>query len=324
MTPRTLDRREFLTVSGTVGAGLLIGFRALDAESLAAIDTSAADFAPSGYLRVGSDGIITLFADHVELGQGVMTALPMIVAEELDADWSKVRIERMPDDPSAWPRRIMTVGSQSVRTSWAPLRKAGATAREMLISAAAASWSVDRAACRSENGFVVHAASGRRASYGDLASAAASMPVPSDPPLKDPKTFRIVGTKRPRVDIPSKTNGSAQYGIDVRVPGMLVATVLRPPVLGGPSSRSMRRRPRRRLASRMSCSSRVAWPCWPSTHGAPSRDAARSRWSGTTVPTSGSPAPRFASSSLRSCRRPARHSPARVTQPVHSHQRRMW
>lgn len=232
MTPRTLDRREFLIVGGTVGAGLLIGFRVLDAESPVAIDAPA-DFAPSGYLRVGSDGVITLYADHVELGQGVMTALPMIVAEELDADWSTVRIERMPDDPSAWPRRIMTVGSQSVRTSWAPLRKAGATAREMLISAAAASWSVDRAGCRAENGFVVHAASGRRAGYGELANAAARMPVPGDPPLKDPKTFRIVGTKRPRVDIPSKTNGTAQFGIDVRVPGMLVATVVRSPVLGG-------------------------------------------------------------------------------------------
>jgi isoquinoline 1-oxidoreductase beta subunit len=233
MTTRTFDRREFLGISGTVGAGLLIGFRVLDAETLGAVDARAADFSPNAYLRVGSDGIITLFADHVELGQGVTTALPMIVAEELDADWSMVRVERMPADPSAWPRRIQTVGSQSVRTSWAPLRKAGATAREMLISAAAASWAVDRAECRAENGSVVHAASGRRASYGSLANAAASLPVPTDAPLKDPKSFRIVGTKRARVDIPSKTNGSAQFGIDVRVPGMLVATVIRSPVLGG-------------------------------------------------------------------------------------------
>ncbi len=233
MTPRTIDRREFLAVGATVGAGLLIGFRVADAESISATNTPAADLAPNGYLRVGTDGIITLYADHVELGQGVMTALPMIVAEELDADWNLVRIERMSDNPSAWPRRVMTVGSQSVRTSWAPLRKAGATAREMLISAAATMWSVDRAQCRVSQGFVLHNASGRRASYGELANAAATLPVPTDPPLKDPKAFRIVGTMRPRVDIPSKTNGSAQFGIDVRVPGMLIATVLRPPVFGG-------------------------------------------------------------------------------------------
>ncbi len=233
MTPRTIDRREFLTVGATVGAGLLIGFRVADAESMSLVDSAAADLAPNGYLRIGTDGIITLYADHVELGQGVMTALPMIVAEELDADWNLVRIERMSDNPSAWPRRVMTVGSQSVRTSWAPLRKAGATAREMLISAAATMWSMDRSQCRAEQGFVLHNASGRRASYGELANAAAALPVPTDPPLKDPKTFRIVGTKRPRVDIPSKTNGSAQFGIDVRVPGMLIATVLRPPVFGG-------------------------------------------------------------------------------------------
>jgi isoquinoline 1-oxidoreductase beta subunit len=233
MTPRTIDRREFLAVGATVGAGLLIGFRFAEAQSTPTSDTAAADLAPNGYLRIGTDGIITLYADHVELGQGVMTALPMIVAEELDADWNLVRIERMSDNPSAWPRRVMTVGSQSVRTSWAPLRKAGATAREMLISAAATMWSVDRSQCRAEQGFVLHNASGRRASYGELASAAAALPVPADPPLKDPRTFRIIGTKRPRVDIPSKTNGSALFGIDVRVPGMLIATVLRPPVFGG-------------------------------------------------------------------------------------------
>ena len=233
MTPRTFHRREFLEIGATVGAGLLVGFRVAEAEPMSLVDSAAADLAPNGYLRVGTDGIITLYADHVELGQGVMTALPMIVAEELDADWNLVRIERMSDNPSAWPRRVMTVGSQSVRTSWATLRKVGATAREMLISAAATMWSVDRSQCRAELGFVLHNASGRRASYGELANAAAALPVPTDPPLKDPKTFRIVGTKRPRVDIPSKTSGSAQFGIDVRVPGMLIATVLRPPVFGG-------------------------------------------------------------------------------------------
>lgn len=242
MTTPPMDRRVFLKSGVIAGTGLLIGIRYADAGTAtgAAADVftantldNAAEFSPNGYLRIGTDGIVTLYADHVELGQGIMTALPMIVAEELSADWSMVRIERMPPNPSAWPRRVMTVGSQSVRGSWAPLRKAGATAREMLVAAAAATWSVDAATCRAENGFVVHAASGKRASYGDLATKASSMPVPANPTLKDPKNFTIVGTKRARVDIPDKTNGSAQFGIDVQLPGMLIATVIRPPVFGG-------------------------------------------------------------------------------------------
>ncbi|HET7373798.1 MAG TPA: molybdopterin cofactor-binding domain-containing protein, partial [Gemmatimonadaceae bacterium] len=228
----TISRRDFVKTGALASAGLLIGFRLSDARELDGLATAAADFTPNAYLKIGTDGTVTLFADHVELGQGVMTALPMIVAEELDADWSKVRIERMPDDPSTWPRAIMTVGSQSVRGSWQPLRRAGATAREMLISAAAQQWGVDRPGCRTEKGFVLHDASGRRASYGELATAAAAITPPQEPPLKDPKDYRIIGTSAPRVDIPSKVDGSATYGIDVHVPGMLVATVVRPPVAG--------------------------------------------------------------------------------------------
>ncbi len=236
MTAPKIDRRTFIGVGATVGAGLLVGFRFGDDEratSASGVMDAAAELAPNGYLRVGVDGIITIYADHVELGQGAMTALPMIVAEELDADWTLVRIERMGTDPSSWPRRVMTVGSQSVRTSFAPLRKAGASAREMLVSAAASEWRVDASQCRTERGFVVHAASGRRAGYGSLASAASALPVPAEPRLKDPSSFSIIGTKRARVDIPSKTDGSAQFGIDVQLPGMLIATVMRPPTLGG-------------------------------------------------------------------------------------------
>lgn len=228
----TISRRDFVKTGALASAGLLIGFRLSDARELDGLATAAADFTPNAYLKIGTDGAVTVFADHVELGQGVMTALPMIVAEELDADWSKVRIERMPDDPSTWPRAIMTVGSQSVRGSWQPLRRAGATAREMLISAAAQQWSVDRPSCRAEKGFVLHDESGRRASYGELATAAAAITPPQEPPLKDPKDYRIIGTSAPRVDIPSKVDGSAKFGIDVRVPGMLVASVVRPPVAG--------------------------------------------------------------------------------------------
>jgi isoquinoline 1-oxidoreductase beta subunit len=232
----TIDRREFLRSGAVAGAGLLIGFRLLDSQELEGAvlaANGAADFAPNGYLRIATDNTVTLFTDHVELGQGVMTALPMIVAEELDADWSTVRIERMPPDPSAWPRSIMTVGSQSVRGSWAPLRRAGAAAREMLVTAGAQMWNVNPTECRTELGSVIHQPSGRRARYGELADRAAALPVPANPTLKDPGSFTIVGKRTPRVDVPSKVDGSAQFGIDVRVPGMLVATVIRPPVFGG-------------------------------------------------------------------------------------------
>ena len=230
MIAKAVGRREFLKATGVAGAGLLIGFRFASAEELDAA-AAAADFTPNAYLRVGTDGIVTLFADHVELGQGSGTSLPMIVAEELDADWSKVRIERMPDDPSGWPRSIMTVGSQAVRTSYAPLRKAGATAREMLRTAGATHMGVDASQCRTEKGFVVHSA-GKRVAYGDIAAEAANVPAPTDPPLKDPQTFTIIGSRVRRVDVPSKVDGSAQFGLDVRVPGMLYATVVRPPVWG--------------------------------------------------------------------------------------------
>src|SRR5512143_1123587 len=235
MTTKEIGRREFIKVGATAGAGLLVGFRLLAAAETVAQSgvATAGDLSPNAYLRIGTDGAVTLFADHVELGQGVMTALPMIVAEELDADWKMVRVERMSDDPSAWPRPIMTVGSQSVRTSWNPLRKAGATAREMLLAAGAQQLGADRGQCRTEKGFIVHTPSGRKVGYGAVATLAATMPVPQNPALKDPKDYHIVGTHMPRVDIPSKVNGSAQFGLDVRVPGMLYATVIRPPVWGG-------------------------------------------------------------------------------------------
>ena len=230
------DRRDFLKTSALTGAGLIIGIRFAGAPvPRGARDDSeagAAEFAPNAYLRIGTDNSVTLFADHVELGQGVLTALPMIVAEELDADWASVKIERMPADPSSWPRSIMTVGSQSVRGSWQPLRRAGASAREMLIDAAAKTWDVDRSELRAERGAVLHDRTRRRATYGELAAVAATMTPPQNPPLKNPSQYRIIGKRQPRVDIPSKVDGSAKFGIDVRIPGMLIATVIRPPVFG--------------------------------------------------------------------------------------------
>src|SRR5437016_2044279 len=167
------------------------------------------------------------------MGQGSQTGLAMILAEELEADWSKVRLGPVPENAAGWSRRMSTGGSTAVRTSWDPLRKAGATARAMLITAAAEAWKVDRTTCRAQNGAVVHEPSGRRLPYGKLATRAARLAVPTDAPLKDPKNFRLLGRRVPRLDTPSKVDGSATFGIDVTVPGMLVASIERCPVLGG-------------------------------------------------------------------------------------------
>src|SRR5947208_2910389 len=219
-------RREFLETT----TGLVIAFALPWRVQTAA---GAAPFAPNAWLRIGADGIVTLTIDRSEMGQGSQTGLALILAEELEADWSTIRLGPMPENPAGWSRIMRTGGSNAIRSSWEPLRKAGATAREMLVTAAAETWKVDRATCRAEQGFVIHVSSGRRLSYGTLAARAASLPVPTDVPLKDPKDFRLVGTRVKRLDTPGKVDGSAQFGIDVKVPGMLIASIERSPVLGG-------------------------------------------------------------------------------------------
>ena len=219
-----MDRRAFLEVTGTVSAGLLIGFRLPDRHGVV-------PFAPNAWLRVDTDGTVTVTIDKSEMGEGNHTALAMIVAEELDADWSRVKVGPLPENPAGWSRRMSTGGSTSVRTSYNILRKAGASARAMLVGAAAQTWGVDPAACRTENGVVTHAT--HRLGYGELATKAATIAVPENPPLKDPKDFRLLSKRTHRLDTPSKVNGTAQFGIDVRVPGMLIASVERSPVFGG-------------------------------------------------------------------------------------------
>src|SRR5881409_2610640 len=217
MTSR-INRRDFVQTS----AGLVIAFYLPTRHAAARVDAAEGEFAPNAWLRVGTDGIVTLTVDKSEMGQGSQTGLAMILAEELDADWATVRLGPVPENPAGWSRRMSTGGSTAIRTSWEPLRKAGAAAREMLIDAAASTWKVDRASCRAERGAVVHAPSKRRLTYGTLVAQAAQLPVPKDPPLKDPKDFHLLGTRTRRLDTPSKVDGSAQFGIDVRVPGMLV------------------------------------------------------------------------------------------------------
>ena len=226
-----VSRRDFLKVSGGAGAGLVLSFY-LPASARASMPVTVGAFEPNGWIRIGIDDRITFFVSESEMGQGVMTSLPMILAEELEADWTKVSAEHALADRSKYGNQG-TGGSTSIRTNYDKLRKAGAAAREMLISAASETWGVDRGTCRAENGAVVHQASGRSLSYGKLADKASTLAPPDDPPLKDPKDFRIIGKAMKRLDTPLKVDGSAVYGIDVKVPGMLTAQIVRPPVFGG-------------------------------------------------------------------------------------------
>ena len=197
---------------------------------------SAASFALNAFIRIGTDGRAALIVNKSEMGQGVYTSLPMLIAEELELDWSKIRIEAAPVDPAyyhtQWGAIQGTGGSTSVLSEWDRLRKAGAEARMMLVMAAADLWRVDPASCRAENGLVIHKPTERRLPYGRLAEKAAQMKPPQEVSLKRPKDFEIIGQSMKRLDTPEKTAGKAIFGIDVKVPGMLTALIARPPVFG--------------------------------------------------------------------------------------------
>jgi isoquinoline 1-oxidoreductase beta subunit len=224
-----MERRDFLQVTGTIGAGLVIGFRIPNRRGVA-------PFAPNAWLRIGTDDSVLVIVDRSEMGQGVTTSLPMLLAEELEADWTKIRFEFAPAD-KAYINPLFglqgTGGSSSVRAAWKPLREAGARARSVLIAAAAQTWGVEPASCRAEAGAVIHTGTNRRLTFGALAQRAAALPVPADVQLKDPKDWRLAGKPTKRLDTRFKVNGTAQFGIDVRVPGMLTALVARSPVFGG-------------------------------------------------------------------------------------------
>lgn len=220
-----IDRRQLLVAGALGGASLLIACRPRGGRG------AGAALAPSAFVQVGSDERVTIWVAKSELGQGVRAALAALVAEELDADWSRVRVEQADFDPRYGEQE--TGGSSSVRTGWTPLREAGATARALLLAAAAARWDVAPATCRTERGFVVHPPSGRRASYGGLAGAAARLAPPAQVALKAPEDFVLIGRPLARVDAPDLVTGAAIYGIDVRRPGMRYASVERCPTLGG-------------------------------------------------------------------------------------------
>ena len=240
MNARTtkFDRRSFLKTGTLAITGLAIGFPLPGkfATLAEAATGSAAPLALNAWIHVGTNDLVTIFIDKSEMGQGILTGLCMIAAEELECGWKQIRTEFAPAAKEYFNPAFGfqgTGGSSSVRSSWDPMRKAGASAREMLIAAAAQKWSVDKAACHAENGVVIHAATGRRLSYGSVTQAAAKLPVPNDVPLKDPKQFRIIGKPTKRLDTPDKVNGRAGFGIDMRLPGLLYAVVARCPVFGG-------------------------------------------------------------------------------------------
>jgi isoquinoline 1-oxidoreductase beta subunit len=231
-------RREFLRSAGAVTASALtIGFEWLAPSRRAiAVGANPAVFAPNAFVRIGADGSVTVIAKHLEMGQGSYTGIATVLAEELDADWAGVRVESAPADVKLYANSAFgmqgTGGSSAMANSWTQLREAGAKGRAMLLTAASREWKVPVTELTTEKGVVFHAPSKRQATYGSLAGKAAALPVPDQVTLKDPKDFKLIGHPAPRVDVPSKVDGTAQFTLDVALPGMLVAVLKRPPLFG--------------------------------------------------------------------------------------------
>jgi isoquinoline 1-oxidoreductase subunit beta len=234
--PTEMKRREFLKVGAAIGGGLLISLHVPEFIPARAADAAGKPVALNAFVRIGTDETVTVISNHSEMGQGIYTSLPMLLNEELEADWSRIRVESAPVD-AVYNHTVfgimMTGGSTTTNSEYDRFRKMGAMARMMLVAAAAQSWNVDPQTCRAEKGYVIHTPTGRRASFGSLAAAAAKIEPPKEIPLKDPNDFTIVGKPTHRLDTPSKINGTAQFGLDVYIPGMLTAVVARAPVFGG-------------------------------------------------------------------------------------------
>jgi isoquinoline 1-oxidoreductase beta subunit len=228
-----VDRRGFIKVSALAGGGLLVGTYLRFGQSSAFAETpvAAADFAPNAFISIAPNGAVSIIAPNSEMGQGIKTSLPMIVAEELDVAWEQVTVVQGDLNPAYGGQR--SVGSGSTPGNYAPLRLAGATARAMLIEAAAQTWGVPAAECTTEKGAVIHAASKRRASYGELTAKAATLTPPANAPLKDPKDFKLIGTRVPGVDNQKVVIGAPLFGMDLKLPGMVYATYTKCPVFGG-------------------------------------------------------------------------------------------
>ncbi len=229
-----VSRREFLATSALAGGGLILGLYLPTVDALAA-NLSAAPFKPNAFIRVGHDGWVTFIINHSEMGQGTSTALAMLIAEELECDWRRIRLEFAPVDPvynnPAFGAQG-TGGSTGTWTEFDRLRTMGASAREMLIAAAAKIWKVEPATCRAENGRVIHKG-GRSIDYGKLVDSAAKMPVPKEVKLKEPKNWKLLEKPMHRLDSPAKVEGKAVFGLDIQLPGLLTVLIAHPPVFGG-------------------------------------------------------------------------------------------
>ncbi|MEX3759675.1 xanthine dehydrogenase family protein molybdopterin-binding subunit [Paraburkholderia phenoliruptrix] len=249
---RGVSRRTFLkfgvSVGAAAGGGMLLGFSlpAISQDQKTGKPVIGGDaneapqngvFAPNAFIQIDTAGKVTLVVPKVEMGQGVYTSIPMLIAEELEVPLDTVTLDHAPPDEKLFTDPLLggqlTGGSTSIRYAWEPMRRAGATARTLLVAAAAQQWQVDAASCHAQNGQVIHAASNRSIGYGQLVEAAAKLPAPQNVPLKDPKDFRIVGTAVKRLDSPEKVDGTAQFGLDVRVPDMVYAAIANCPVFGG-------------------------------------------------------------------------------------------
>lgn len=248
-SPTTFSRRQFLKTSGAVTGGLVLGFYVPERFVRGTQLPASRPFAPNAFVRIATDDTITILVNKSEMGQGVYTSLPMLIAEELDADWGRIRVESAPAEP-AYNHTLfgmyVTGGSSSIPSSWQQFREAGATARALLVEAAAKKWGVEPRSLRTEDGYVLHDPSGRKASYGELADEAAALPLPQLPSgsgepgtpsiavkLKDPKDFKLIGTNVKRIEGRDKVTGRAEFSLDVKRPGMLTAVVAHPPVFGG-------------------------------------------------------------------------------------------
>ncbi|PTQ93743.1 isoquinoline 1-oxidoreductase beta subunit [Paraburkholderia sp. GV068] len=249
---RGVSRRTFLkfgvSVGAAAGGGLLLGFSlpAVSQDQKAGKSVIGGDaneapqngvFAPNAFIQIDTAGKVTLVIPKVEMGQGVYTSIPMLIAEELEVPLDTVTLDHAPPDEKLFTDPLLggqlTGGSTSIRYAWEPMRRAGATARTLLVSAAAQQWQVDAASCHAQAGQVIHAASNRSIGYGQLVEAAAKLPAPQNVPLKNPKDFKIIGTAVKRLDSPEKVDGTAMFGLDVRVPDMVYAAIANCPVFGG-------------------------------------------------------------------------------------------
>lgn len=236
-----LSRRGFLIAGAAVGGGLLIKFSlpTFFGPNIPLADAAADVFSPNGFIGINRAGEVTLVMPYVEMGQGTYTAIPMLIAEELEVDINKVKLEHAPANAELYTNPLLgsqtTGGSTTIRAAWEPMRQAGAAARTLLIAAAAAQWKVEPASCHAELGSVIHADSGRKLAYGELVDAAAKLPLPAADAikLKSPADFKLIGTAAKRLDSPDKVNGAAKYGIDVQIPDMKIAAVATSPVFGG-------------------------------------------------------------------------------------------